>query len=116
MTNIVKAWQCIGCGKIEAPQTWIGICQDRKVEFVYAAEHEETLASLSAALASIEALEAVAYQLAWTKPRIDEWEHSYRALQQRARRVLASITSLRRDSRQRNGTDRPVVRVQSMEP
>ena len=116
MTNIVKAWQCIGCGKIEAPQTCIGVCQDRKVEFVYAAEHEETLASLSAALASIEALEAVAYQLAWTKPRNGEWEHSYRALQQRARRVLASITSLRRDSRQRNETDRPVVRVQSMEP
>jgi uracil-DNA glycosylase len=29
--SYVKAWQCVGCGKIEAPQTCIGICQDRKV-------------------------------------------------------------------------------------
>jgi hypothetical protein len=40
-TDYVKAWQCIGGGRIEAPQTCIGICQDRKVQFVYASEHEE---------------------------------------------------------------------------
>ena len=44
MTDYVKAWQCIGCGKIEAPQTCIGVCQDRKVQFVYASGHEEVLA------------------------------------------------------------------------
>jgi hypothetical protein len=31
MKDYVKAWQCIGCGKIEAPQACIGVCQDRKV-------------------------------------------------------------------------------------
>ena len=87
----MKAWQCIGCGRIEAPQTCIGVCQDRKVEFVYASEHVEALAQLTGALAEIDALEAIAYQLAWTTPRIDEWEHSYRALQQRARKLLTSI-------------------------
>ena len=60
MSNRVKAWQCIGCGKIEAPQTCIGVCQDRKVEFVYASEHEEAFLS---------------------------------ALQQRARKILASISA-----------------------
>ena len=90
MTNLVKAWQCIGCGKIEAPQTCVGVCEDRRVELVYAFEHEEALAQLKGALARIDALEAIAYQLAWTKPRAGEWEHSYRALQQRARGVLAS--------------------------
>ena len=90
MTNRVKAWECIGCGRIEAPQTCIGICQDRKVEFVYAFEHEEVLAQLAGALERVDALEAVAYQLVWTKPRAGEWEHSYRALQQRAREALAS--------------------------
>jgi hypothetical protein len=90
MTNLVKAWQCIGCGRIEAPQPCLGVCQDRKVELVYAFEHEEALAQLTGALARIDALEAIAYQLAWTKPRTGEWEHSYRALQQRAREVLAS--------------------------
>jgi hypothetical protein len=43
MTKRVMAWQCIGRGKIEAPQTCIGVCQDRKVEFVCASEHEEPL-------------------------------------------------------------------------
>jgi hypothetical protein len=92
MTNRVKAWQCIGCGRIEAPQTCIGVCQDRKVEFVYAFQHEEALAQLTGARARIDALEAIAYQLAWTKPRTGKWEHSYRALQQRARNILASIS------------------------
>jgi hypothetical protein len=56
MNAYVKAWQCIGCGKIEAPQTCIGVCQDRKVEFVYAFEHEEALAQLSVARRQAEAL------------------------------------------------------------
>lgn len=93
MTHRVKAWQCIGCGKIEAPQTCIGVCQDRKVEFVYASEHEEALVQLTSARTKMDALEAIAYQLAWTKPRPAEWEHSYRALQQRARKILASISA-----------------------
>jgi len=33
-------WQCIGCGKIEGPQACIGVCQDRKVEMVYASVHD----------------------------------------------------------------------------
>ena len=56
MNAYVKAWQCIGCGKIEAPQTCIGVCQDRKVEFVYAFEHEEALAQLKVARQQAEAL------------------------------------------------------------
>jgi hypothetical protein len=91
MTNHIKAWQCIGCGKIEAPQTCVGFCQDRRVEFVYASEHEQALAQLTVAQTSIRALDAITRQLARTTPRTGEWEGSYRALQQRARRVLASI-------------------------
>jgi hypothetical protein len=49
MSDYVKAWQCIGCGKIEAPQTCVGVCQNRKVEFVYAFEHEAALARLEVA-------------------------------------------------------------------
>jgi hypothetical protein len=113
MTNVVKAWQCIGCGKIEAPQTCIGVCQDRKVEFVYVAEHEETVTSLTHALIRIDALEAVAYQLAWTKPRIGEWEHSYEALQQRARKVLASIASVPRGPGTRSSTHGGVIGAES---
>lgn len=91
MSEHIKAWQCIGCGKIEAPQTCIGICQDRKVEFVYAFEHEDALAQLALARAQVSALLALVRRLAWTKPREREWEHSYRALQEQARELLATL-------------------------
>jgi hypothetical protein len=93
MNDYVKAWQCIGCGKIEAPQTCIGVCQDRKVEFVYAYEHRETLAELALARRQVIALEAVVRRLACTNPRRDGWEHSYRAMQEQARSTLATMSS-----------------------
>ena len=91
MTERVQAWQCIGCGKIEAPQTCIGVCQDRKVEFVYAFEHEEVLAELKFARAKAAALDALVRQLAHTTPHQGEWERSYRALQNQARGALAAF-------------------------
>jgi hypothetical protein len=90
MSDHVKAWQCIGCGKIEAPQTCIGVCQDRKVEFVYAFEHEDALAQLDAALSRANALEAFVRRLARTKPHDGEWEHCYRRFQVDARELLAT--------------------------
>jgi hypothetical protein len=72
MSEHIKAWQCIGCGKIEAPQTCIGVCQDRKVEFVYAFEHEDALAQLERARGQLNALSALVRQLAWTRPREHE--------------------------------------------
>jgi hypothetical protein len=93
MTEAVKAWQCIGCGKIEAPQTCIGVCQDRKVEFVYAPEHKDALDALAQARRRLDLLEALARQLAGTNPRGDGWERSYRAMQERARSALAAIAS-----------------------
>lgn len=48
MTEYVKAWQCIGCGKIEAPQTCIGVCRDQRVEFVYSSDYEDLLVQLRA--------------------------------------------------------------------
>jgi len=82
VTDYIKAWQCIGCGRIEATQTCIGVCKDEKVEFVYADEHE-------AVLARAKALEALVRRIAWSTPRDDGWERSYRALQAEARRLLA---------------------------
>lgn len=91
MTEHVQAWQCIGCGKIEAPQTCIGVCRDRKVEFVYAFEHEETLAQLGLARRQAEAFGALVRQLAFTIPHEGEWERSYRALQNQAKRALTTL-------------------------
>ncbi|MGO4870488.1 MAG: hypothetical protein ACLPGW_07720 [Roseiarcus sp.] len=85
MTEYVKAWQCIGCGRIEAPQPCIGVCQDRKVQFVYAHEHEEALALARRAEQQAEILRSLVRKLAFTTPREGEWEQCYRALQNEAR-------------------------------
>ena len=85
----IPAWQCIGCGRIEAPQNCVGICQDRRVEFVYASEHAQALHDLAAATRERDALHRLVRRLAFTKPREGEWERSYRMLQQEARAVLA---------------------------
>ena len=71
----MKAWQCIGCGRIEGAQPCIGICEDRPARFVYADDYDR--------------VESFVRQLASVTPREGEWERSYRALQQRARDLLA---------------------------
>jgi hypothetical protein len=76
MAEYLKAWQCIGCGRLEATAPCLGICQDRPIELVAAAEHEQALALIR--------------QLAWSKPREGEWERSFRELQARARKLLAA--------------------------
>jgi len=93
VTDYLKAWQCIGCGKIEAPQTCIGVCQDRRVEFVYAADHKELLAQLRATERHAHSAYDLLRRLASTKPHDHEWERSYRAIQEHARRVLKAIAS-----------------------
>ncbi len=81
MTERMKAWQCIGCGRIESDATCVGICQDVPITVVSAAEHD-------AVRRELEALRLFLQQLVHTTPRGGEWERSYRALQERARRLL----------------------------
>ena len=88
MSEPIAAWQCIGCGRIEAPQNCIGICQDRRVEFVYASEHAEVERQLAAAERERDALAAIVRKLAGTRPRDGAWEETYRALQAQARATL----------------------------
>jgi hypothetical protein len=90
MTERVTAWQCIGCGRIEGAQPCVGICQDRKTDFVYASDHDDVLAQLAQAQQRAEALAALVRQIAYTTPRRDEWERTYRALQLRARQTLGT--------------------------
>jgi len=82
----VKAWQCIGCGRIEAPQTCVGVCDFNRIEIVYGFEHEKVLEAERSRAAGFEAL---ARRLAAITPRASEWERTYRALQEEARRLLA---------------------------
>ena len=85
------AWQCIGCGRIEGPQPCIGVCQDRKVSFVYASDYAAALSQLLEAEERITALEGLVRRMALSTPRTGEWERSYRSLQEEARRVLKGV-------------------------
>ena len=82
MTEYIKAWQCIGCGKVDVPQPpCVGVCQDRKVELVDAADYD-------ALQARIQALEAALALIARVTPREGAMAASWSALQARARVLL----------------------------
>ena len=89
----VAVWQCIGCGKIDGPRPCVGVCEDRKVEIVYAYAYDEALAQLTSVHRRAAALEALVRQFVRTTPREGEWERSYRALQDQARRTLESLAT-----------------------
>ncbi len=89
MTDYLNAWQCIGCGRIEAPQNCIGVCQDARVQFVYAKDYE---AALLRAEAGERALELVR-KLASVTPTAESFRQSYLTLQREARRIVAEAQS-----------------------
>jgi hypothetical protein len=86
----VKAWQCIGCGRIEKPETCVGVCDFKKIELVYGFEHDQALAVERERMAR---LEAIVSSLARITPREGEWERSWRALQAQAREALRTDTT-----------------------
>ena len=91
MTERMTAWQCIGCGRIEGAQPCVGICEDRRMDFVYASDYDEVLAQLALMRQRTEALVALVRQLAHTTPRKGECERTYRALKARAQRTLKAL-------------------------
>lgn len=94
MTERITAWQCIGCGRIEGAQPCVGICQDRRAEFVHAADHDAVLAQLAISQQCAEALAMLARQIAYTTPRDGECERTWRALQANARKILSDSGSV----------------------
>lgn len=91
MTDYIQAWQCIGCGKIEAPQTCIGVCRDRKVYFIGKAEHEAALAQVAALRAQLDRAAQMLLRFERAKPRKGQWEASWQALQEEVRAVRAVL-------------------------
>ena len=94
MTDYIQAWQCIGCGKIEAPQPCIGVCQDRKILMVGKDDHERVLDAVRDLQRQVHSAHALLSQLAWSVPREGQWEQSWRALQARARELLNTLTPI----------------------
>lgn len=89
----VTAWQCIGCGRVEGPQPCVGICEDRRTEFVYAADYDTAIAQLAAARERTAALAALVRQIANTTPRKGACERTWKALQARARATLEALAA-----------------------
>lgn len=81
----ILAWQCIGCGKLEAPRPCIGVCQDRPIEVVDAQAYDVLQAKLQETL-------SVLRQLALVTPLEGEWERSWRHLQGQAKKILSSLS------------------------
>lgn len=77
----IAGWRCIGCGKVDAPRPCVGVCQDRKVELVDAADYDVLLAR-------VRELEAALALIARVTPREGALPASWRALQERARALL----------------------------
>lgn len=88
--DAIDAWQCIGCGRVEAPQNCIGICEDRRVKLVHASAYAALSSELSALRRERDALRSLVARLAWSHPRADEWQRSYEALQAQARTLLST--------------------------
>ena len=88
MAEHITAWQCIGCGRIEGAQPCVGICEDRRAEFVHASDHDAALAQLALASRQAEEFAALLRQIAHTTPHPGECKRAWLALQQRARRAL----------------------------
>lgn len=82
MVDTLKVWQCIGCGRIDHPMPCVGICQDRKAEYV-------ALGDYAQAEARIAKLEALLRRIAFTSPRPGEAERAWLALQKDARKLLS---------------------------
>lgn len=87
MSDYIPAWQCIGCGKIEAPQTCIGVCRDKKVVLVGKDVHDAALAEILRLQAQLDRAASMLLRFERATPREGEWRRSYLALQDQARAV-----------------------------
>jgi hypothetical protein len=72
---------------IEAPQPCIGVCEHRRVEFVFADEHEEEIAGAHARIA---VLERLLRRMIATHPRQGHHAAALESFQRDAREALAA--------------------------
>ena len=81
MLDTIEAWECVGCGRLQADRPCIGVCTDRRVELVSAADYAE-LAWRAEQMAATLAL------IARITPKPAALAQSWAALQARAKALL----------------------------
>ena len=84
MTEYIDAWQCIGCGRVEASRPCVGVCQDRRTRLVAAEDYEAAVERARVAEAAL----ALVRKLTRTRPRGDRWRESFEAFQGEARSIV----------------------------
>ncbi|WP_114241337.1 hypothetical protein [Dyella sp. C9] len=99
MVDYIQAWQCIGCGKIEAPQPCIGVCSERKVLMVGKGDYEHAQDQIAALHARLAKACSMLQRFALAKPHEGQWERSWLALQAQVREVLATLDTAATDGR-----------------
>ena len=90
MTDYLDAWQCIGCGRMEAPRPCVGVCQDRKVRLVAAEDYDAVVERLRVATDAV----ALLRLLAGARPHAERWRESFEALQAKARALLTDAADV----------------------
>lgn len=91
MKDYIQAWQCIGCGRIEAPQPCIGVCRDRKILMVAKEDYESACAERDRSRALVADAIGMLQRVVHSTPRDGQWERSYRALQDQAREAIVRL-------------------------
>ena len=81
LAQTIEPWQCVGCGRLQAERPCIGVCTDKRVELVEAADYAELAWR-------VEELEAALALIARVTPKPEALEASWLALQARARALL----------------------------
>ena len=84
MVGTIEAWQCVGCGRLQAERPCIGVCTDTRVERVRAADYAELAWR-------VEELEAALALIARVTPKPEALAASWQALQARARALLDRV-------------------------
>lgn len=89
--DYVDAWQCIGCGRIEMPQTCIGVCRDRKVQLIGRETHEQALRQVARLEHLLSATRSRLVRFAQCSPHAGESDSTFAALKQQLRELIAEL-------------------------
>jgi hypothetical protein len=89
--DYIPVWQCIGCGRIEMPQTCIGVCRDRKVFLIGRETHEQALQQIARLEGLLSSTRARLLRFARCTPRAGDTDKTFAALQQQLRTLIAEL-------------------------
>ena len=92
--DYLAVWQCIGCGRIEMPQTCIGVCRDKKVQLIGKDAHERALAEIDRLQRLLADTRARLLRFAQCAPRAGGAERTFAALRVQLQETLAELPAL----------------------